>query len=307
MGRYGVIDLGSNTIRLVVFQVEESSGGARPWRSFEALVDESQVAGLSAYVREGSLAAAGVERAVAALRDELALARKLGCARTQVFATAVLRNCSNREEAVAAIEERIGCAVDVLSGEEEARLGFVGATLDEPIEEGVLVDIGGGSTELTAIEAGRDALSLSIPQGCVSAYAQFVSMILPEPEEVRTIREAFKAHLEAAGVARSLKAETLYGIGGGVRAAAKMRCAMAGAGAAADSLGVAEVDEVLALLAADRSAFAHLAVKAAPDRLHALVPGCVMLRSLMGALGARTMRFCRYGLREGYLVERMLG
>ena len=51
----------------------------------------------------------------------------------------------------------------------------------------------------------------------------------------------------------------------------------------------------------------HLAVKAAPDRLHALVPGCVMLRSLMGALGARTMRFCRYGLREGYLVERMLG
>ena len=304
MARLGVIDLGSNSVRLVIYEAKKDLRGPKPFRT---LADEKKMAGLAAYVEAGRFTDAGIARAADILDGHLGIARNLDCDRVDIFATAVLRNCSNSEAAVSTIEEAIGHAIVLLSAEEEAALGLAGARIGQDMGAGTLIDIGGGSTELTAIEAGRDALSLSIPQGCVSAYAQFVSMILPEPEEVRTIREAFEAHLETAGVALSLKAETLYGIGGGVRAAAKMRCAMAGAGAAADSLGVAEVDEVLALLAADRSAFAHLAVKAAPDRLHALVPGCVMLRSLMGALGARTMRFCRYGLREGYLVERMLG
>ena len=307
MARYGVVDLGSNTIRLVIYEVEGSHGKKRrPEDAFEARLDEKKVAGLSAYVEDGLFTVAGVERAVDVLDGHLATARKLDCDEVRIFATAVLRNCSNRKQAVAAIEEGIDAPIDVLSGAEEAHLGFVGASLGKPIDQGVLVDIGGGSTELTAVEEGRDTVNLSLPQGCVSSYAQFVTMILPEPGEMRAMAEAFEGHLRAAEGASALRSDVLYGIGGGARAAAKMRSVMEGSDKAPKTLGAVDVDAVLGLLEADRSAFAHLAVKAAPDRLHALVPGCVILRSLMRHLGAQELRFCKYGLREGYLVKKML-
>lgn len=306
MARYGVVDLGSNTIRLVIYEAKRPSGKKRSAEAFDELLDEKKVAGLSAYVEEGALTTAGVEKAVDVLEEHLATARKLDCAETRIFATAVLRNCTNRKEAVRAIEKGIDCPIDVLSGEEEAYLGFVGAALQEPIEAGVLVDIGGGSTELTVIEDGRDVESVSLPQGCVSSYAQFVSMILPQPEEVRAIEEAFEGHLTTLGATARLRSDVLYGIGGGARAAAKMRSVMEGSDKASKSISLADVETVIELLEADRAAFAHLAVKAAPDRLHALVPGCVILRALMRCAGASSLRFCKYGLREGYLVEKVL-
>jgi hypothetical protein len=71
-----------------------------------------------------------------------------GIGNAYIFATASLRNIANTEEAVKRIEDEMGLYVDVLSGEEEARLGFMGATLAVNIEKGLFIDIGGGSTEL---------------------------------------------------------------------------------------------------------------------------------------------------------------
>ena len=73
----------------------------------------------------------------------------------EVFATAVIRNALNCEEAVAAIEEAAELPISLLSATDEAHLGFVGATCDRAIERGTLIDIGGGSTELTRIENGN--------------------------------------------------------------------------------------------------------------------------------------------------------
>ena len=66
------------------------------------------------------------------------------------------------------------------------------------------------------------------------------------------------------------------------------------------------LDALFGLLESDASAFAHAAVKAAPDRVHTLVPGMVIVRTLMAALGGEDVTVCKYGIREGYLMERML-
>lgn len=193
MARLGVIDLGSNSVRLVVYETKREDA-AKPFRT---LVDEKKMAGLAAYVTDGALSSAGIARAVTVLSDLLKLADNLNCARVDIFATAVLRNCANSEAATAAIETAINHRVRVLSAREEAHLGFVGASIGTPLAAGTLIDVGGGSTELTALASDGDHAGISIPFGCVLAYANYVRCVIPTPAECRTIADAFRKELQA--------------------------------------------------------------------------------------------------------------
>ena len=139
MARLGVIDLGSNSVRLVIYEARKDAAAPKPFR---ILADEKKMAGLSAYVVDGQFSTAGIERAAG---DHLKIARNLSCDRVDIFATAVLRNCANSAFAVAAIEEAIEHPIFLLSGEEEADLGLAGARIGQELGRGTLVDIGGGS------------------------------------------------------------------------------------------------------------------------------------------------------------------
>ena len=142
------------------------------------------MAGLAAFVEDGVFTPDGVDRAVNVLKSHMKRVRYFGCKRVDVFATAVLRNAANCAKAVAEIERRCGLAVTLLSARDEAHLGFVGARCSTPLERGTLVDIGGGSTELTRVEGGRDSDDVSLGQGSLSSFARFVRNILPAPIEM---------------------------------------------------------------------------------------------------------------------------
>lgn len=97
--------------------------------------------------------------------------------------------------ALAAIEAATGLTLSLLSARDEAHLGFVGPPATEPLSKARSLTPGGGSTELTRIEGGRDFDNVSIPQGSLSSYATFVRAILPSPSEMDTIESAFRTHL----------------------------------------------------------------------------------------------------------------
>ena len=170
MPNYGVIDLGSNSIRLVVYEVKEPASGAYTSKDFSSLISDKVMAGLSAFVEEGVFTPAGIDRAVEVLKGHAKRARYFRCERLDVFATAVLRNCSNSAEAVRAISKRIDAPITLLSSRDEAHLGFVGATSYRPIDRGTVIDIGGGSTEITRVRKGRDSNHTSVRMGSLSSF-----------------------------------------------------------------------------------------------------------------------------------------
>ena len=218
----------------------------------------------------------------------------------------MLRNCANSEAATAAIEAAIDHKVRVLSAREEAHLGFVGASIGAPLAAGTLIDVGGGSTELTALAADGDHAGISIPFGCVLAYANYVRCVIPTPAECRTIADAFRRELQALPNLEGYRSERLYGIGGSVRALAKMVAAVWGDDTRPKSISRKDMEGLADLLQGDVSVFAHRAVKAAPDRVHSLVPGMIIVRTLAEELAAAEVIPCKYGIREGYLVTHML-
>lgn len=306
MPNYAVVDLGSNSIRLVVYDVKDAHKRTYTSKDFKSLINDKVMAGLSAYVVDGTFTQDGIDRAIGVLRGHAKRARYFDCEKMEVFATAVIRNASNCEEAVAAIEEAAELPISLLSATDEAHLGFVGATCDRAVERGTLVDIGGGSTELTRIESSLDFDNASIGQGSLSSFAQHVRAILPTPGEMDAIAEAFRKRFAGLPDPDAYRSEALYGIGGSVRAAAKMHAQATGAAVRPKTMTKQQIHAILAWCRTDPDTFAHAALKASAERVHTLVPGCIILGELFDACGAERLDVCKYGVREGYLIDRML-
>ena len=306
MPNYAVIDLGSNSIRLVVYDVKHAHTRTCRNTDVKSLINDKVMAGLSAYVVDGVFTQDGIDRAVSVLRGHAKRARYFDCEKMEVCATAVIRNALNCEEAVAAIEEAAELPISLLSATDEAHLGFVGATCDRAVERGTLVDIGGGSTELTRIESSLDFDNASIGQGSLSSFAQHVRAILPTPGEMDAIAEAFRKRFAGMPDPDAYRSEALYGIGGSVRAAAKMHAQATGAAVRPKTMTKQQIHAILAWCRTDPDTFAHAALKASAERVHTLVPGCIILGELFDACGAERLDVCKYGVREGYLIDRML-
>lgn len=301
--RLAVIDLGSNTIRLCVYDV---SGG-----SVKTIVNRKQMAGLASYVEDGDLSREGIDAAVRILRKQLKRAALFEPERTDVFATAVLRNIGNSKRAVAAISEQAGTPIVLLSDADEAHLGFVGASWATAMDSGVLIDIGGGSSEVTRVRKGSDVARVSVPQGSLSSFEAFVSDILPTAEEAAAIRRSFReryaATLSAARVDEGeFCSEMLFGIGGSVRAVAEV-CGRLRPGCDGKTLTCEDVLYLCTAMLTDRRRFVHAVLRVAPERLHTVACGLFILIELFELSGGRRLTVCKNGLREGYLIERMLG
>ena len=173
-----VVDLGSNTIRMTLYDVQDHGG-------FLPLFSEKRMAGLVNYIRDGVLSREGIEVACGVLRGFQRMLRQFGDIPMNVFATASLRNIKNTDEVLAAIRERTGLVVEVLSGELEARYGCLGAMLTCPLEGGAVFDIGGGSTEIVLLDNGRITRAESLDIGSLNLYNRYVSELWPDRGDCR--------------------------------------------------------------------------------------------------------------------------
>ena len=145
--KQAVIDIGSNSMRLTVYETT-------PPQIFRVLFKEKIMAGLAGYVEHNALSPDGIERAILGLLSFRATLSALDIKAVAVFATASLRNVKNTDQAVAAIQRATGYPIEVISGEEEAAFGYAGAMQELDLTDGLFVDIGGASTEVVRFAGG---------------------------------------------------------------------------------------------------------------------------------------------------------
>lgn len=288
---YGIVDIGSNTIRLVLYQVE--NGKIRP------MLNKKVTAGLAGYKKKGRLSEKGVERLVSVLQ-EFSLA--LGYMQTKevfCFATAPLRGIENAEAVCSAVKERCGFEIRILSGEEEALYDYFGAmqSVDEP--EGLVLDIGGGSTEFVFYKGQEITAGVSLPIGSLTAYENYVAEILPAASEEKAISKAVDAELSAVP---EISADVICGVGGTIRAAVKIYNELAEKPLPA---GRAEVEKLASLLQTDRKTLARTILKVAPERIHTFIPGLILLCRIAEKRQIKEIVVSSSGVREGYLLSRL--
>ncbi|HVV90744.1 MAG TPA: Ppx/GppA phosphatase family protein [Solirubrobacterales bacterium] len=190
--RVAVIDVGSNSTRLLVADVER--GRVRPVERRSTVTRLGRGVDLS-----GQLAAEAIEAACGAIDPYVATLQELGAERVDAIATSAVRDAANGSAFVAELRERFALSARVLDGEEEARLTYLGATSEQAPEVPTLVvDIGGGSTELIVGE-GRDIeWHVSLQAGVVRHTERHLVHDPPTPGELEALAADLRGLIEAA-------------------------------------------------------------------------------------------------------------
>ncbi|MDK2807935.1 MAG: exopolyphosphatase / guanosine-5-triphosphate,3-diphosphate pyrophosphatase [Clostridiales bacterium] len=302
MKTYGVIDIGSNTIRLVLYKWEN--------QELTALLNNKNVAGLAGYIKKDNhLSHAGVEKAVCALSEFKEIIEKMGIEEVHVFATASLRNITNTEEVVNRIYEKTGFRVHVITGEEEATLDYMGALHKTSVNDGLLIDIGGGSTEFVHFRERKLLTAKSIRIGSLNLFSKYVEEIIPGKKETKKMTSKVIEELEACDFLKQNELpDTLCGVGGTARATLKMIQAKYPEDIEADgSYSADTLHKLFSLFEEDRSSFIKLALRNVPDRSHTILPGLIILKNIVEYCGVKKIVTSPYGVREGYLYSVLKG
>ncbi len=294
---HAVIDIGSNTIRLSVYD-------CAPDGAFSLALARKVTAGLAGYVENGELSSEGMDAACAAISDFQTVLAHIKPDSVSAFATASLRNITNTEQALEQIQKETGFLVDVISGKEEARLDFLGVMQTLSVSDGLVVDIGGGSCELVSFSDKKLEQAQSIPLGSLNLFSNYVEDLFPEQNERRAMKRAVLQLLKRPEMDFGPR-KVICGVGGTLRSTAKL-CRMMGVTANENEFTVKESKKVLKLLQKDKKLALRQILRAAPERVHTLLPGMILFHAVAGFYESESVIISRFGVREGYLADRVL-
>ena len=289
---YGVLDVGSNSIRLVVFEALA--------RAPAPLFNERELCGLGATIAEaGALAPRAVEPALEALRRFAVVVEALGVGPLDAVATAAIREARDSDSFRATVAREAGFSLRTLSGTEEARYAALGVISAFPGASGLVADLGGGSLELVRLDGGRLAEHATLPLGVLR-----LGGLAPAR---RTALAAER--LRALTWLDTVRGAPVHLVGGAWRALARLYMAaerypipivhhfrMAGpeARAVAETLAAARPEALVAEAGGLR-----------PQRLETVPSGAAVLRALLDAAAPSGVLFSAFGLREGLLFDRL--
>lgn len=304
MPRYAAIDIGTNTVLLCVADHDGTRLHPVLGRSIIARLGQ----GLDA---SGTLRADAIARAMEALGSHLAESRAAGALKTAVVGTAALREARNADRFVAEARRRFDIDVQVISGDEEARLAFLAVARDRE-ERGdespgspVVMDIGGGSTEFIIGRGATVETLHTLPIGSVRLTERFLARDPVRPEEGEALRTHIKKILAALPVPSGEPLE-LTGVAGTNTTLAAMKEKIRAYDAAAIRrvrLSVADLDEQIRTLEALDIAERRKLPGLDPGRADVILAGAMIAREGLARFGVSAMAISDRGVRHGVIYR----
>ncbi|MBE6093641.1 MAG: exopolyphosphatase [Selenomonas ruminantium] len=299
---HGIIDIGSNTIRMAVYLIE---GG-----HFEQLMKQKNTVGLASYVEDGIMQPEGIDRAVETLLEYRKFLQCFKITQVAAFTTAALRNAKNSQQAVGEIESRTGIKIQVISGDEEATLDFIGATHSLNNASGLLIDIGGGSTEIVTYRDRQIQYKTSLPLGSLGFAKKYVSGILPTMQECMDMHGEAEATIGAASDFLSISEAEIVGIGGTFKGACALNNEVFNLPAVNRRLETKNIRTLISTFVSDMGMTQKMAVtlmRSVPERLRTIIPGLIIASVLSRRFQSQWITYSDSGVREGYIFDRIIG
>ncbi|MDQ0933106.1 Ppx/GppA phosphatase family protein [Streptomyces turgidiscabies] len=303
--RLGVLDVGSNTVHLLVV---DAHPGARPLPAHSHKVELRLAQLLDG---AGAISPGGVDKLVAVVQDALQAAEDKGVVDLLPFATSAVREASNADDVLARVQAETGVELQVLTGSEEARLTFLAARRWFGWSAGKLLvlDIGGGSLEIAyGIDEEPDT-AVSLPLGAGRLTSGWLPGDPPDPDDIRSLRRHVRAQ-----IAGSVGEFSRFGAPDHVVATSKtfkQLARLAGAARSTDGLYVQRelrrealqtlVPELASMTTAKRAALPGVS----EGRANQLVAGALVAEAAMDLFAVKTLEVCPWALREGIILRRL--
>lgn len=292
---HGIIDIGSNTVRLNVYRVEDDL--------VKVMFSKKETLGLVSYVKKGKLTDKGIKKLIKTLKEMKYVLNQLQIREYHFFSTASLRNIKNSDEVLEIIEE-LDIEVDLLSGEEEGELSFYGSYSTLKRDDGILIDLGGGSVELVLFQGKKTTEKRSIPVGSLKVFNEYISCMVPTEEESVLIKKRLHDELVKTGLDGEIP--FMCGVGGALRAIKKLMIDLGLEKNNGDLMDVKLLKRLEEELKHnDRETFNKI-LHVKPSRINTLVPALLITDAVTSYFGCEELQISRYSIREGYLLKKVL-
>ena len=299
------IDVGSNSIKLLVARRDPSDGGH--W--FDVLREKEMVRLGQETLASGSLSEEAMADGIDCLVRYAALARAAGAGAITAVATCAVREAANGDEFVRRVRRETGLRLAVISGEEEARLitRAVRSELPPSCDPLLVLDIGGGSTEVVVARGDRILLAESLDLGAVRLTDLFVKSDPLSARDERRLRRAVRSRLERLRKpVRRAKVKTAVGTSGTILAVASIAAELRGrspAGAGHRALDRKDVTRIASLLEKSTARQKLRIPGLEADRRDIVTAGAILLEELLDAFGVEALLVSDRSLRDGLVLE----
>jgi exopolyphosphatase/guanosine-5'-triphosphate,3'-diphosphate pyrophosphatase len=303
--RLGVLDVGSNTVHLLVV---DAHPGARPWPAYS----RKNLMQLTRHLDgDGCLDEAGADNLVRFVRESLEVAEDQGVEDLVAFATSAVREAHNGEDVLRRVRAEAGADLEVLSGYDEARLTFLAVRRWFGWSSGrlLVLDIGGGSLEIAVGIDEEPDVARSLPLGAARLTRTWLPDDPPSSTDVRALRKHIRAEIarEVRAVSIAGQPDRVVGTSKSFRSLARIAGAAAsGEGphvrrrlAASDMHSWAE--KLSRLSVAQRAALPGVSANRAPQ----LLAGALVAEAAMDLFGVKSLDICPWALREGIILRRL--
>jgi exopolyphosphatase/guanosine-5'-triphosphate,3'-diphosphate pyrophosphatase len=303
--RLGAIDVGSNSIRLLVAEFDPQGG----IKVIDEVKDQPRLA--AGLAESNNLDEFAMARALQTLARMREVAERRGVKRISAVATSAVREADNGKAFVDRVRREVGIPLRIIDPESEAALSWRSVAHHFPLSTGraLVADIGGGSLELIGAVNGLVELTKSLPLGAVRLTEQYLFEDKSRSKEVAALRNKVRKQLKKAGRWREWNNVTVIGSGGTFTNLARMVLARRGhptEAAHGEIIKTAEVEQMLewlCTLSVDRR---RNVPGLNPQRADIILAGLAVTAELLSLVEARSLTVSAFGLREGLLLE-MIG
>ncbi len=280
-----LIDIGSNTIRLVVYDNDKE------------IENYADYAGLIADVSDGEISIVGIGKIIKALKMMKERAEKLGSETVYAFATASLRDIKEKDELVSFIKDATGIEIEIITGEAEAYYDYMGLQMVNNVTDGAAFDLGGGSCQIMVFRNNQVDASVSLPLGGLRIHTDYVKGTLPDTDEKIKISDYVRDTVAKFTPFVSCGYDKLYAMGGSVFAIRSI----------AETYFGSDCRLTEGVLRRICSLSEEELYKVAPKRIKSVVPAAIVMSELLKASGANEVVPTEAGVRDGILFSKVLG